>query len=87
MTNFRYYWRLWFGWFPLQPCMNCTRWYWGGLPWPPGWQAAYQEFCCAECADQSEQFWDGFMGTDPAPPVGPCMLHGRVNCWDCNEEL
>ena len=47
------------------------------------------EFCSADCHDQSEAYWDGFMGSDPAPPhqVGPCMQHGRMNCYDCNEEL
>ncbi len=26
------YWRRYAGWFPVQFCMTCGKWYWGGLP-------------------------------------------------------
>lgn len=51
--NFRYRWRRYLGWFPLQPCMGCWKWYWGGLPWA-GWEASAKEYCSQECHDRSE---------------------------------
>ena len=49
-------WKYWFiryaGWFPLQPCRICRRWYWGGLPMK-GWQACFQEYCSRRCFDEA----------------------------------
>ena len=36
--NWRYYWRRYLGWLPLQWCMWCGRPYWGGWPrWTVAW--------------------------------------------------
>lgn len=32
ITRWRYYYRRYLGWLPIQFCMTCGRWYWGGLP-------------------------------------------------------
>lgn len=32
ITGWRYYWRRYLGWFPVQFCMVCGKPYWGGLP-------------------------------------------------------
>lgn len=57
-----YLWRYHLGWMPVQPCMNCGRWFWGGLPrwwwmgedgkWGMTWQASWCDFCSRECADE-----------------------------------
>jgi len=58
----RYLWRLHLGWLPVQPCMMCDRWFWGGLPrwwwmgedgnWGMTWQASWCDHCSRECADE-----------------------------------
>lgn len=48
LTGWKYYWVRYLGWFPLQPCRVCWRWYWGGLPMR-GWWACYREYCREEC--------------------------------------
>jgi hypothetical protein len=53
ITGWRYYFRRYLGWFPLQPCITCRRWYWGGLPYK-GWEACDQECCSKECAKSVE---------------------------------
>lgn len=53
MTRFRYLWRLYLGWFPIQPCLGCWRWYWGGFP-DRGWEASYKEYCSKQCNDWNE---------------------------------
>ena len=50
LTGWQYWWNRYLGWFPLQPCRMCPRWYWGGMPWR-GWQPSYQEYCCQRCYD------------------------------------
>ena len=32
ITGWRYWYRLYFGWLPIQFCAVCGHWYWGGLP-------------------------------------------------------
>jgi len=32
ITGWRYWYRRYFGWIPIQFCMVCGKWYWGGLP-------------------------------------------------------
>lgn len=65
--NWKYYWRRYLGWFPVQFCMVCGHWYWGGFPqwskdiyfgqkdgkphWCCIWQAWMKEYCSRECAD------------------------------------
>lgn len=53
VDGFKYWWRRLLGWFPIQPCMACSNWYWGGLPFR-GWQASYQEYCSKKCYEDSE---------------------------------
>ena len=53
MSKFKYIWRLHFGWFPIQPCTACWKWYYGGLPFD-GWEAAYQEYCSTKCHHDAE---------------------------------
>ena len=50
VTGWRYWYRRYLGWFPIQPCLICRRWYWGGLPFS-GWQASMKEFCSKKCYD------------------------------------
>lgn len=60
VTGWRYWYRRYLGWIPLQPCLACNRWYWGGLPgcWEwrdrlpeARWWACYKEFCSKRCYD------------------------------------
>lgn len=55
--GFHYYWRRYLGWMPVQKCMVCGKWYWGGLPrfwfvkvtrYMPGGERAGDRyrFCC-----------------------------------------
>lgn len=32
VSGWRYWYRRYCGWIPIQFCMICGRWYWGGLP-------------------------------------------------------
>ncbi len=65
MNGWKYFWRRYFGWFPIQFCMVCGKWYWGGLPrfgWDIAfdetrrfrclWAAWMQDYCCRACADE-----------------------------------
>lgn len=59
VTGWRYYWRRYLGWFPIQFCMICGRWYWGGLPRPAwlfgyarSWMPWWVDYCSRECADE-----------------------------------
>lgn len=62
MNRLRYLWRLHLGWFPVQPCLGCDRWYWGGLPqfeFHNGrleliWKAVYMDYCSKQCNDWNE---------------------------------
>lgn len=57
-----YQWRLRLGLMPIQPCMMCGKWFWGGLPrwwwigedgkWGLSWQASWCDYCSRECADE-----------------------------------
>jgi hypothetical protein len=50
--DWRYYWRRYFGWFPIQFCMTCGGWYWGGLPWIGlTWIPSWKEYCSKKCSD------------------------------------
>jgi len=59
-TGFRYWWRRYLGWFPVQWCMVCGRPYWGGWPWPFRWPAAWhwmpwwKDYCSQQCCDIDE---------------------------------
>lgn len=59
ISHWRYYWRRYLGWLPLQFCMVCEGPYWGGLPvprwlscltgldeWMPCWKDYCSEYCC-----------------------------------------
>ena len=48
LNGWKYRWVRYLGWFPLQPCRVCWRWYWGGLPFP-GWRASDVEYCSKRC--------------------------------------
>lgn len=51
ITGWRYYWRRYLGWFPIQFCAICGKPYWGGLPsvdWMPSWM----DYCSRDCADE-----------------------------------
>lgn len=58
MTGYqKYLWRRYLGWFPVQFCMVCGRWYWGGFPqlaWPLRWQwlPAWNDYCSRRCHDE-----------------------------------
>jgi hypothetical protein len=49
----RWWWHIYMPWMPMQPCLGCKCWYWGG--WPrPGWVASYQTYCSKDCHDRWE---------------------------------
>lgn len=58
--GFHYWYRRYFGWLPLQMCMVCGAWYWGGLPrwWIVNgrltntWQASWMDYCSRACCDE-----------------------------------
>lgn len=62
VTGWRYYYRRYFGWLPVQFCMVCGGWYWGGFPCPAAprhwrnhfwqWMPAWRDYCSRECADE-----------------------------------
>lgn len=59
ITGFRYWWNRYIGWFPIQPCRICWRWYWGGFPmWSRAhgleWKAAYKEYCSKDCYEAAD---------------------------------
>lgn len=43
------FWHRRMSWFPIQFCMICGSWYFGGLP-SKGWLPGYQEYCSRRCA-------------------------------------
>lgn len=64
--RFKYFWRRYLGWMPIQFCMVCGKPYWGGLPrwgWVDDffgfesrsfrmtWAAWMQDYCSQECHD------------------------------------
>ena len=51
------------GWFPVQRCIECGHWYWGGLPWF-GWLPAWKQFCCWTCAETNMDRVDRYMDAD-----------------------
>lgn len=53
VRGWRYHWRRYLGWFPIQFCLACNRPYYGGLP-RQGWQPWYQEYCRRECYEAAE---------------------------------
>jgi len=61
MVGWRYYYRRYLGWLPVQFCMVCGRPYWGGWPrWEihqgkiiNTWQAWMMDYCSTRCAE-----WD-----------------------------
>lgn len=58
-TGWRYYWRRYLGWFPIQFCMVCGKWYWGGLPEIEArkvvWLAWWKDYCSTKCADEDTE--------------------------------
>lgn len=60
MTHWRYYYRRYLGWLPVQFCMMCGRWYWGGLPvfwyrfgkWQWLWMPSWMDYCSKKCCDE-----------------------------------
>jgi hypothetical protein len=53
--NYRCLFQYYFPWVPIQPCLACKRWFWGGLPFP-GWMPAYKTYCSKQCHEESE-YW------------------------------
>jgi len=51
--QFSLWWQRCLDWFPLQPCLACGQWFWGGLPLF-GWLPAYQTYCSKRCHDAAE---------------------------------
>lgn len=54
LTGWKYWFQRYAGWFPLQPCRICWRWYWGGWPMK-GWRASMREYCSKDCYDEAGQ--------------------------------
>lgn len=66
VTGWRYYYRRWLGWVPLQFCIACGKPYWGGFPafgWDRmvvwgrrrlgvQWMPWWREYCSRECSRQ-----------------------------------
>lgn len=64
-TGWKFYWRRYLGWFPIQFCMVCGKPYWGGFPqfrfekwkivciWMPWWM----DFCSTECCDDNFKWY------------------------------
>lgn len=59
LTGWKYYWIRFLGWFPLQPCRQCSQWYWGGLPMQ-GWEPCMREYCSKACAEAGFQQDEAF---------------------------
>jgi hypothetical protein len=57
LTGWRYLWRRYLGWVPLQFCVVCGSPYWGGIPWR-GWQPCYMDYCSRMCCDQEMEMFD-----------------------------
>lgn len=47
-TGWKYRFIRYAGWFPVQSCCVCWRWYWGGFPMR-SWQACMKEYCSKKC--------------------------------------
>ena len=45
-----WWWRRRLGWFPIQPCLMCGRFFWAGMP-RRKWTPDMEEFCSRQCAD------------------------------------
>ena len=60
VSGWRYYYRRYLGWLPVQFCMVCGRAYWGGWPeWEfDGWKirlvwlAWWKDYCSQKCCDE-----------------------------------
>lgn len=60
VSGWRYRWRRYLGWFPIQFCMVCGKWYWGGFPelarnngrWRWQWMPWWKDYCSRECSDE-----------------------------------
>lgn len=60
ITGWKYYYRRYLGWFPVQFCVVCGRPYWGGFPemeiylgrLVSKWQAWMMEYCSLECCEK-----------------------------------
>jgi uncharacterized membrane protein len=63
ISGWRYYYRFWLGWLPIQFCMVCGKPYWGGWPvfrieglkFYVVWLAWYADYCSQECADEDSE--------------------------------
>lgn len=61
VSGWRYYWRRYLGWFPVQFCVICGRPYWGGFPYPSldqiraghfwQWIPWWSDYCSQRCAE------------------------------------
>lgn len=62
MTGWRYYYRRYLGFLPVQFCMVCGRAYWAGWPsfeWEHGcWFMPWMvDYCSRECCDVDMEIW------------------------------
>lgn len=53
IVGWKYWYRRILGWLPIQPCIGCRRWYWGGWPMT-GWRPWMKEYCSKACYDKAE---------------------------------
>lgn len=61
VSGWRYYWRRYLGWLPVQFCVICGRPYWGGFPYPSldqiraghfwQWLPWWSDYCSQRCAE------------------------------------
>lgn len=81
MNRWRYLYRRYLGWLPVQFCMVCGRAYWGGFPcfeWDRRtkrpictWAAWMMDYCTSECAQEDP--------TVPPPPGAETFNPGAVS--------
>jgi hypothetical protein len=63
ITGWRYYWRRYLGWVPIQFCCICGKPYWGGFPafwyrfgkWQWVWMPYWKDYCSTECCEEEHQ--------------------------------
>ena len=67
--HWRYYWRRYLAWFPVQFCFVCGKGFWGGMPsawgwrvWPICWKwlPGWNDYCSHECAKSDMEFIDEY---------------------------
>lgn len=72
VDGWRYWYRRYLGWLPVQFCMVCGKPYWGGFPYPSKWltwpwkwtlqwQASWMDYCSRKCCNED---FDGIVEMD-----------------------